>query len=308
MSMPNEAELVIDAHADLAEGAIWDSKNALLYWVNINGHEVHVYDPATDTDRAINVGEPVGTVVARASGGVMLALKSGFAHLDLDTEELTRVCDPEGHNPDLRFNDGKCDPAGRFWAGTITGRDKPGIASLFCLSPDLTARQMLTGVTNSNGICWSLDEATMYYIDTPTRTVAAFDYDKTTGEIGNRRVVVEVPEDMGHPDGMTIDAEGMLWVAHWGGWSVNRWDPNTGAHLDAIALPASNVSSCAFGGAGECSCDRSGGHSAPVLDTLYITTAREHLGPGDIEKQPHSGGVFKATPGVRGVPAFEFVG
>ena len=140
------------------------------------------------------------------------------------------------------------------------------------------------------------------------RTVAAFDYDKATGEIGNRRVVVQVPEDMGHPDGMTIDEDGMLWVAHWGGWSVNRWNPNTGSHLESIALPASNVSSCAFGASDECSCDRSDGHSNGGLDTLYITTAREHLAPGDIEKQPQSGGVFKATPGVRGVPAFEFAG
>lgn len=292
--MKHDAELVIDAKAELAEGAIWDAASARLYWVNINDGEVHRYDPATGDDRCLNVGQPVGTVVPRTSGGVMLALKSGFAHLDTETEALTLLCDPEEHDPTLRFNDGKCDPAGRFWAGTITGHDRPGIARLFCLFPDLTARTMLTGVTNSNGLCWSLDERTLYYIDTPTQQVAAFDYDKVTGEIGNRRVVVQVPADLGHPDGMTIDAEGMLWVAHWGGWSVNRWDPATGRHLKAILLPASNVSSCAFGG--------------PALDTLYITTAREHLTAADLAEQPQAGGVFQAKPGVRGVPAFAFTG
>jgi sugar lactone lactonase YvrE len=292
--MKNDAELVIDAKAELAEGAIWDAERKRLYWVNINDGEVHRYDPATGNDRCLNVGEPVGTVVPRASGGVMLALKSGFAHLNLETERLTRLVDPEGRDPSLRFNDGKCDPAGRFWAGTITGRDRPGIASLFCLFPDGSTRQMLTGITNSNGLCWSLDERTLYYIDTPTQEVAAFDYDKATGEIANRRVAVRVPETMGHPDGMTLDAEGMLWVAHWGGWSVNRWNPATGQHLGTVLLPASNVSSCAFGG--------------PALDTLYITTAREHLNASDLEKQPLAGGIFRAKPGVRGVPAFAFAG
>ena len=299
-------DLAVDARAALGEGAIWDSRRNALYWVNIDGGEVHVYDPATDTDRCINVGQKVGTVVPRRSGGLMLAVEQGFAFLDLDTEELELICDPPEHNPALRFNDGKCDPAGRFWAGTITTRDDPGGASLFCLFPDLAARRMLTGVTNSNGICWSLNAKTMYYVDTPTQTVAAFDYDVDTAEISGRRVAVTVPEDMGHPDGMTIDAEGKLWVAHWGGWSVNRWDPDTGEHLLSVPIPADHVSSCAFGAAGQCASVRTDAHFMRDLDTLYVTTARGGLSDEQLQTQPHAGGLFRVDVGVHGVQAFEF--
>ena len=292
--MPAEAELVLDARADLGEGAIWDAKKQLLYWVNINHGEVHIYDPKTASDRTLNVGEPVGTVVPRRSGGLMLAMKSGFAHLDLDTEKLTPICDPEEHDPELRFNDGKCDPAGRFWAGTITSGATPARASLYCLFPDLTATRILAGVTNSNGIAWGLEAKTMYYIDTATATVWSFDYDLDTGAITNRHAAVTVPDELGHPDGMTIDAEGMLWVAHWGGRSINRWDPAGGGHLRAIPIPADHVSSCAFGGA--------------ELDTLYVTTARGGLSEEDLRTQPHAGGLFSVKPGVRGVAAFEFAG
>ena len=287
------AELVLDAQATLGEGSIWDSRNARLLWLDIMKREVHAHDPASGSDRVVKLDEQVGTVVVRKSGGLMVAVESGFAHLDLDTETLTPICDPEEHVAGLRFNDGKCDPAGRFWAGTISF-DRAAEASLYCLFPDLTATRMLTGVTNSNGICWSLDAKTMYYIDTPTQAVAAFDFDVETGAISNRRVAVSVPEETGHPDGMTIDAEGKLWVAHWGGWSVNRWDPETGEHLAKIAVPAAHVSSCAFGG--------------PDLDELYITTAAVGLDCEAIRDQPYAGGLFRATPGVRGVEAFEFAG
>ncbi len=287
------AELVLDAQAQLGEGAIWDSQTALLYWVDIMGRKVHIYDPATGSDRAVDVGQQVGTVVPRRSGGLMLAVENGFAFLDLDTKAVTPICDPPEHNPALRFNDGKCDPAGRFWAGTLSSERKAE-ASLYCLFPDLTTKRMLTGVMNSNGICWALDAKTMYYIDTPTQTVAAFDYDVETGEISNCRAAVVVPEDVGHPDGMTIDAEGKLWVAHWGGWSVGRWDPETGEQLATVAVPAAHVSSCAFGG--------------PDLDELYITTAGIGVDCEAAREQPHAGGLFRAKPGVRGVAAFEFVG
>jgi sugar lactone lactonase YvrE len=289
-----EAELVLDARAGLGEGSLWDAKRQVLYWVNIEAGEVHVYDPAAESDRTVRVGEPVGTVVARAGGGLMLAVKSGFARLDLETERVEHVCDPPGHDPELRFNDGKCDPAGRFWAGTITGRDTPGRAALYCLRPDGTARRMLGGVTNSNGIAWSLDTTRMYYIDTATATVWTFDYDVETGEIDRRRPAVRVPEDRGHPDGMTLDAEGMLWIAHWGDGSVNRWDPETGEPLRRIPVPASQTSSCAFGG--------------PELDELYVTTARGGLDEAALAAEPHAGGLFRVRPGVTGVQAFEFAG
>lgn len=292
--MPETADLILDARAGLGEGAVWDSEREMLYWVDINAGVVHTFDPATGEDRAISVGEPVGAVVPRRSGGLMLAVRRGFASLSPESGGLRLVCDPDGHNPELRFNDGKCDPAGRFWAGTITGRDKPGRAGLFCLFPDLHAEQKLADVTNSNGICWRSDGRMMYYIDTPLQRVDAFDFDPETGSISNRRPVVTVPDDMGHPDGMTIDAEEKLWVAMWGGGAVHRWDPDTGEHLGSVDVPASQVTSCAFGGRN--------------LDELYITTARAGLARKELRTQPRAGGLFKAEPGVQGAKAFAFAG
>ncbi len=286
-------ELVIDAKATLGEGAIWDARRKRLYWVDIPEGEVHVYDPADETDQAIAIGQPVGTVVPRRSGGLMLAVEHGFAALDLETHKLAILNDPEDNLPDNRFNDGKCDPAGRFWAGTMNADRRPE-GSLYCMDTDHSVRRMFGGTTCSNGIVWSLDQSSMYYIDTPTRQVDAFDYDVESGEIANRRVTITVPEEMGKPDGMTIDAEGMLWIAMWEGSRVTRWDPCDGSLLQTIRIPALRVTSCAFGGEN--------------LDELYITTARTRMTATQLAEQPHAGGVFRVHPGVRGVEAFEFVG
>lgn len=288
--MSDSVELVLDAKAQLGEGAIWHSQKQVLYWVDIDGGFVHIYDPVTNRDRSVSTGQPVGTVVPRASGGVMVALRDGFAALNLETGALTPITDPESHLPDNRFNDGKCDPAGRFWAGTM---GKAG-GSVYRLDPDLTVRKMFGGVRTSNGIAWSLGQKTMYYIDTPTQEVAAFDYDYATGEIGNRRVAVKVPVENGHPDGSTLDAEGHLWVAHWDGWNVTCYDPARGVGLRTIKLPASRITSCAFGG--------------PDLSTLYITSARVGLDEAALAAQPLAGGLFKVDAGVRGIPAPEFLG
>ncbi len=287
-------ELVLDARARLGEGAIWDSRRQRLYWVDIEPGRLHVFDPGTGADVEFEVGEMVGTVVPRKNGGVMLALQQGFAAFDLQTGELSRRCDPEAHLPRNRFNDGKCDPAGRFWAGTISLDREPGAASLYCMDIDGSVRTMLQGVTNSNGLAWSLDGTAMYYIDTPTRCVTQFDYDLRSGRIANPRSVITVPADEGKPDGMTIDSEGMLWIALWGGGCVGRWDPRTGTRLATVRVPATRVTSCAFGG--------------ESLDDLYITTARTGLSDSELADQPHAGGLFRTRPGVTGVAAFEFAG
>jgi sugar lactone lactonase YvrE len=289
-----DAELILDARATLGEAALWHAGSQRLYWVDVEAGRLHVFNPADAGDRAFELGRKVGTVVPRARGGVMLALDDGFAAFDPPTGRLSPWSDPEAHLPRNRFNDGKCDPAGRFWAGTISLDRQPGAASLYCLEPDGRVRTMLRGLTNSNGIAWSLDRATMYHIDTPTRQVRAFDYDLATGEIGNPRTAIVVPPQAGKPDGMTIDNQGMLWIALWGGSGVGRWDPQTGAHMMTVALPVRQVSSCAFGG--------------PKLDELHITTARTGLAESDLARQPSAGGVFRARPGVSGVPAFEFAG
>jgi sugar lactone lactonase YvrE len=292
--MSQSAELVLDAKAALGEGAIWDAELQVLYWVDILGNQVHVYDPATGQDRVVDVGQYVGTVVPRQAGGVMLALHHGFASLNLETEQVEIIADPEHHLPGNRFNDGKCDPAGRFWAGTLALDGAPEVASLYRLDADLSVHKVLDRVSCSNGIVWTIDNKTMYYIDTNLRRVDAFDYDHETGAVSGRRTAFEVPVEMGYPDGSTLDSEGMLWVALWQGSAVSRWNPVSGELLQVVEVPAPNVTSCAFSG--------------PNLDQLYITTARNGLSEELLAKHPLAGGLFRAEVGVTGLPAFGFAG
>jgi sugar lactone lactonase YvrE len=288
-------EIAVEAKSILGEGAIWDSRKHLLYWVDIMQGLVHTYNPANKQNTTIEVGQYVGTVVPRHSGELLLAVKNGFASLNASTGKLTMINNPEAHLPGNRFNDGKCDPAGRFWAGTISLKSEKGAASLYCLDTDLAVRKMIDNVTISNGLAWSSDHKTFYYIDTPTLTVAAYDYDLQTGNISNRRVAITVPETEGFPDGMTIDSEDMLWIAHYGGSQVVRWNPHTGKKLQSVKLPVSQPTSCAFGG--------------EQLNDLYITTCRENMKEDQLEKEPLAGCLFK-VPGmpVKGVVAGEFRG
>jgi len=292
--MSREVELLVDAHALVGEGPIWDAAQGVLYWVDILSSMLYVYDPATRENRAYVVGQHVGTVVPRASGGLMVAVYDGFAAFDLATQQLTRLADPEADLPGNRFNDGKCDPAGRFWAGTMAYTDQTIQGSLYRMDADLSVHKMLGDIAISNGIVWSLDATTMYYIDSLAYTVRAFDYAVATGDITNERVVIRVEEEMGLPDGMAIDAEGMLWVAHFGGSCVRRWHPQTGKVIDQIDLPTSQITACAFGGAD--------------LGTLYITSAANGFDAQMLAKEPHAGGLFQVDPGVKGVPTFSFAG
>lgn len=288
-------ELEFDAKAKLGEGPCWDERNGLLYWVDIERYELHIYNPATKTDRAINVGQHIGAAVVRKAGGLVIALREGFYFLDPDTEQMTPIADPEADKPDNRFNDGKCDPAGRFWAGTLyLPETEPELGALYCLDTDLRVQRKAEKVSISNGLAWSADERTMYYIDSPTRQCVAFDYEKASGAISNRRVVVEIPEGEGWPDGMTIDAEGMLWIALWDGWQVRRYNPHSGALLDVIQVPVARPTSAVFGGEN--------------LDTLYITSASTRLSAEALMEQPLAGGIFRAKPGVRGTPTIKFLG
>jgi len=280
-----DVRLALDAKATLGEGALWHPIEQKLYWVDIEGKTLHIYDPATGQDRLLSTGQKVGTVVPIRGGGALVALQDGVHKINTATGEMEFVVNAE-KDPKIRYNDGKCDPAGRFWVGTMAGNQQ---AALYRVDGDGSIHQMLDKVTISNGIVWSADRKTMYYVDTPTQKVMAFDYDHDSGEISRPRVAVEVPSDMGSPDGMTIDEEGKLWVAHWGGSCVARWDPMTGKLLQKITVPGPHTTSCAFGGEN--------------LDILYITTARQGLNEDQLREFPLSGGVFSVKPGVRGVPA-----
>jgi len=285
-------ELILDARATLGEGPCWDSKKKVLYWVDVVEQKVHIFDPKTGKDESINVGQQVGAVVPRKSGGLILALRNGFYALDLVTKELTAIVDPEADLPGNRFNDGKCDAAGRFWAGTMEDAEENVTGSLYRLDSDLSVTRVLDGVAISNGIAWEKDNQTMYFIDSPTKQVVAFDFDLETGRLDNKRTVVTIPDGEGIPDGMTIDSQGMLWVAQWGGYQVSRWNPNTGERIGAIKLPVGQVTSCVFGG--------------EKLDELYITTASRGLDEDQLKEQPYAGGLFRVKTGVTGTITYEF--
>jgi sugar lactone lactonase YvrE len=286
-----QAISVLPAQAILGEGAIWNPETERLYWVDIEGKELHVFDPATGHDRCYPVGACIGTVVPMHHGQALVALQSGIHQIDLATGQLTLLADPIT-DADQRFNDGKCDPAGRFWVGTLHLKQRDHAATLYRFDPDGRTHVMLRHVTNSNGLTWAPDRRTMYYIDTATQTVQAFDYNDIKGSISNPRPVVHISKELGEPDGMTIDAEGKLWVALFGAGAVHRYDPATGALLQTIHVPSPHTSSCAFGG--------------PELKTLFITTGCGGLSAKQLDEFPLSGNVFAVEPGVAGVPAYFF--
>ena len=287
-----KAELILDMRALLGEGALWHTGTQRLFWVDIEGRKLHWYRPADGSMHSINVEERIGTVVLASENKAVIALQNGIHTLNLTDESLTLMANPLEGKGDIRFNDGKCDPAGRLWVGSMHLLSQPHVASLYRIDASYGVERVLDNITISNGIVWSLDHKTMYYIDSPTREIKAYAYDIDTGQIAHPSVAVKVPKDIGDPDGMTIDDEGMLWVAHWGGHCVMRWNPATCEPLCKVEVPAPLVTSCAFGG------DR--------LDTLYITTARTRLSDEMLAKFPYSGGVFACNPGVRGVPAHTF--
>lgn len=288
----NDAELVLDTKSELSEGAIWNFKTEELMWVNINGEILNFYNPKTGNNKEMFTGQMIGTVVPTESGNAIVALQNGIYVFDIKTGSKKLIVNPEENLPNNRFNDGKCDPSGRFWAGTMSTVGEKKVGSLYRLNIDNTIRKMVENVSISNGIVWSTDKTKMYYIDTPTHKVMGYDYDNESGDISNPQVAVEIPKEMGGPDGMTIDEKGNLWIALWGGNAVGCWNPETGKLLETVNVPAKNVTSCAFGD--------------EDLRTLYITTARDGNSKKELEKFPYSGGIFKIRTEVKGVKAFFF--
>jgi sugar lactone lactonase YvrE len=278
------AELLVDAKAVLGEGPVWDHREGVLWWPDIYARQLHRYDPATDTDRVVDTEREVGALVPRAGGGMLLAMRGGFAAYDGETEPelLLPLLDDR---PDLRLNDGKCDAAGRFYVSTMAFSADVPVGSLWRLDPDWTLHEMLGGLTIGNGLGWSPDGRTLYFIDSPTQRIDAFTVDVASGDLVDRRTVVTVPEDQGMPDGMCVDAEGALWVALFGGGAVHRYSPE-GELLARVSLPVSNVTCASFGG--------------PGLDELFVTTASAHLDDGERAAQPEAGGLFRVRPGVTG--------
>lgn len=289
MTLVLEAELAVAAQCELAEGPVWDSSAELLRWVDILAGQVHSFDPATGAHTWFGVGEPVGAVGLTASGGLVLALVDGFAlH---DGSRVTRVGEFRTDRAAVRFNDGKPDPWGNFCAGTMPWVDGEAGGALYRLMPDGSVTMLLPDVGLSNGLDWSDDRRTFYFADSASGGVDAFDCDPDTGALGARRRFITVPAVDGLPDGLTLDAEGCLWLAVFDSGELRRYTP--AGRLDTVVhVPARQVTSAAFGGAG--------------LSTLYITTARENFTPDDAREQPQAGDIFCCTPGAGGRPPFTF--
>jgi len=293
-----EPEIASEVRAELGEGPSWDDRSQVLYWVDIIKGIIHSHKPGNPSDEMVaNLGMRVSCVVPRKKGGLALTMPNGYYSLDLTTKKLEPLYENvESPQAGTRFNDGKVDPAGRFWAGTMDGGEKNPIGSLYVLNGDLKLKKVLSGITVSNGLGWSPDSKKMYYIDSPTKKVLSFDYSLQTGEISNKKIAANFIDNnqKGDPDGMAVDAEGMIWVAHWGGARITRWDPSTAKLLDSVNLPTDHVTSCCFAGKN--------------LDELYITTAKEGLDQKTLDSQPLAGRLFVARVGVKGLPTFAYEG
>ncbi len=291
MARFDHVEVVVLADAQLGEGPVWDAQHAVLAWVDIPARLVHLTDPESGTTQDFEMPLDVGCVALRESGGFVAALEDGFWAVDGATPR--RIAEVPGMRAaGIRFNDGACDPEGRFWAGTMAYDQRPGAASLHRLDVDGSVHQVLGGLTIGNGLAWDASGRVMYYIDTPTQRVDAFAFDPATGSLSDRRTVIHIPPESGAPDGMAIDAEGGLWIALWGGAAVHRY---VDGRLDRVVdLPVTQPTNCTFGG--------------QDLDELFITSASIGLTPQQRRDQPLAGAVLRVRPGVQGLPASAYAG
>ena len=281
-----QASLLFDARAELGEGPAWHAGEQVLYWVDILKKRIY-----RDGEAWLGLPDFPGCVAPRRGGGLIVALRSSVVEVDGQGGIKLRVAvnEPRGN----RFNDGKCDPAGRFLAGTMDMAEKEDSGALYSLEGG-RLRQLISGVRISNGLAWSPDHRTFYYIDTPSRAIQAFDYSPATGKITRGRILVQIPPALGWPDGMTSDMDGNLWVAMWGGSQILKLEPLDGRVLEQIPLPVLQPTSCVFGG--------------PGMKRLYITSARKDLSASQLTQYPLSGSVFSVETEVTGMPTFEFAG
>lgn len=284
-------QVIVEARARLGEGPVWDERTRSLFWVDIYNHRVHQFFPDLDTNRTFEVGDVVGCIALTGSDTLLLGLRHEIARLDMATGEVERLVMIEEGKPKNRVNDGKCDPQGRFWVGTMSRND--GEAALYRYDLDGSLHTMETGLTVSNGLGWSPDGETFYLTDSPKKTIYAYDFEAESGEIRNRRLFAELGEDDSVPDGLTVDTEGHVWTAQWDGSCVIRLDPD-GREVLRVPVPVKRPTSCAFGG--------------PDRKQLYITSASVELSEEELEENFHSGDLFRLDTDVTGLPFHPFGG
>ena len=289
--MEYEVEHVCSAQAELGEGPVWHPDEKQLYFLDITRGRQHRFNPRTGAFVTVNLGVVTGSMGVRASGGWVMATRKGFALWDSASNQMTYIGDPDADESEqVRFNDGKTDPQGRFWAGKMSDTFTN---SLYRLDADRSIHRMESGIGTSNGLGWSPDQRTFYFTDSPAMKIYAYDYDAASGSISNRRVFASIPEGEGLPDGLTIDSEGCVWSARWGGWRVVRYRPD-GSIDSVVKLPVELVTSCAFGG--------------PDLTELYITSAYIEVPRNRRAEQPLAGDVFRVKTTIQGLPEPRFLG
>ncbi len=289
--MPFQVECVVKGTDKLGECTLWDERARQLWWVDSRGPALKCFDPSTDRLHERKLPEVIGSFAFRAGGGMLAALKSGLFLLDVISGKLERIAQPEKQISENRFNDGRCDRAGRFWAGTMCDAKREPLGALYRLDTDRSCTRMREGIVVPNSIAWSPDNRTMYFADTHRNTIWAFDYDLSSGTLSNERVFADASP--GRPDGSCVDAEGCLWNAEYGGWRMVRYTPQGKVDL-AIELPVQNPTCCCFGGTD--------------FDTLYISSATQRLTQEELDKQPLAGSVFAVRPGVKGLPEARYAG
>jgi sugar lactone lactonase YvrE len=291
--MKHQIELAVSEPAELGEGPVWDERTRTLWWVDIDRHLLWQVPPGSCGPRSHDVGQALAAVLPRRVGGLALVVRRAILLTGEDLTANVTITVPLPSGEHIRLNDAACDPAGRLWFGSMASDGSRDLASLYTLAADHSVSVALSPVSVSNGLGWAPDGQTMYYVDSPTGRIDAFSFDPQTGNLRGRRTLARIPASHGKPDGLTVDAEGSVWVALWGGGAVQRISPS-GALTERIELPVSNVTSCCFGG--------------PALQELYITTARRGLDSKQLAAEPLAGAVFVCAPGVAGLPVSRYRG
>lgn len=291
----SEIACVLPWQATVGESPVWQAAENCLYWIDIQQQSIHRFHPESKQNQSFALPEIVTSIGLRQSGGLVLTLAKNFAFFHPETGRLEKLTSVENNLPANRFNDGKCDPQGRFWAGTMDAKNwKNPSGNLYRMDPDGSVRLMQPQVICSNGSGWSPDGRTMYYTESFRYAIFAYDFDGSSGAISNRRTFAEIDRNSGgFPDGMTVDAEGYVWSNLVGLGRIIRYDPR-GRVERIVQLPVPRATDCTFGG--------------PGLDTLYITSARETMSAEQLEKAPLSGSLFAVQTGIQGLPSTPYAG
>jgi sugar lactone lactonase YvrE len=290
--MASAVECVVRSEDVLGECTVWCDRDQVLWWVDIRAPSLKRFNPVNGEVRTVSLSEPIGSFGLTRSGGTMIAgMKSGLYKLNPGSGTLELVAAPERDRPGNRFNDGRCDRAGRFWAGTMSDGPRVPSGSLYRLDADGSCTHIRGGIVIPNSIAWGRDDRVMYFADTYVNTIWVYDFDLAAGAMRNERVFADCSNQPGRPDGSCVDADGCLWNAEYAGWRIVRYTPE-GKIDRVIELPVSNPTCCCFGG--------------KDLDTLYISTARQRLTPEQLAREPLAGSVFAVSPGVRGLPEARF--